>query len=465
MRRNWLLLAIGLLIGAFAVAGVACDDDDDEVDEVTPVDGTPPAAGTVSVLGIWGAEELDSFEAMVAPWEADTGGRVAFTGERGVGALITTRVEAGDPPDIAIPAEVGLFQDLAREGHLTPLSSCQAPAAALASSGSFQNQTLEDYVRENYPESFVELGTVDGVLYGFFMKTSSKGTIWYNPTFFEENGYTPLTEDSTFDDLVALTEEIRDDGVVPPWSIGVESEADSGWPGTDWIQQILLNEFEPSLTDGLIDGSIPFTDDRVAEAWEMFGEIALPPENTVQGGPVGINATNFIDATFPPFRDPPEAAMNYLGGFAEGFITEQFPDAVPETDFDFFPWPGGGVTGDGNIVYAFNDDADTCSLMAYLATGDAQQIWVDRGGFTSLNREISVDSYPGPIAQKLAEQLLTAPVFRFDLDDAIGGALQRAFFAGVTQYLDNPDTLDDILEEIEASRGIEVEDTEEDEEE
>ena len=51
------------------------------------------------------------------------------------------------------------------------------------------------------------------------------------------------------------------------------------------------------------------------------------------------------------------------------------------------------------------------------------------------------------------DQLLDAELFRFDLDDAIGGALQSAYFQGVTEFLDNPNNLDQILAGIEATRG------------
>jgi alpha-glucoside transport system substrate-binding protein len=202
----------------------------------------------------------------------------------------------------------------------------------------------------------------------------------------------------------------------------------------------------------VIDGSIPLTDPQVKDAWEKFGQIALTEGYTVQEGAVGINATNFINSTYPPFESPPEAAMVYLGGFASGFITDQFPDAVAGTDFDFFPFPGGGVTGGANIVYAFNDDPTTCSFLNYLASAEAQQIWVERGGFTSVNSQVGLDAYPDAIARAQAEQLSGAEVFRFDLDDAIGGALQLAFFDGVTQYLANPDDLDSILANVEAAR-------------
>src|SRR5690606_32829666 len=108
-------------------------------------------------------------------------------------------------------------------------------------------------------------------------------------------GWEPLTADSSFDDLLALSEQIAATGL-PPWSIGVEAAGDSGWPGTDWIQQILLNEAGAEVYDGIVDGSVPFTDPAMRSAWERFGEIALTEGWTVQGGAEGINATNFINS-------------------------------------------------------------------------------------------------------------------------------------------------------------------------
>jgi len=113
------------------------------------------------------------------------------------------------------------------------------------------------------------------------------------------------------------------------------------------------------------------------------------------------------------------------------------------------------VTGGANIVYAFNSDETTCSFLNWLASAEAQQIWVDRGGFTSLNTQVGLDSYPDPVARAQAEQLTQAELFRFDLDDAIGQPLQGVFFAGVTEYLADPGSLDAILAEIEAARETE----------
>ena len=312
---------------------------------------------------------------------------------------------------------------------------------------------LEEEVRANYPESFVELGTVDGTLYAFAMKADTKGTIFYNPKLFAQNGWQPLTADSSFDDLVALSDQIAATRLTP-WSIGVESGGASGWPGTDWVQELILGEpGGTEVNDGLIDGSIPFSDARVKAAWEKFGRIALSDGYVTQGGADGINATGFVEASYPPFQDPPEAAMFYLGGFAAGFIGDQFPDAVAGEDYDFFPFPGGGVAGGANLVYAFNDSETTQSLMQYLATAEAQQIWVNLGGFNSVHAATDFSCYPDAVSRNLAESLLTAKAFRFDLDDTVGGGFQQAFWVGVTNYLTNPNDLDSILGSVEAARG------------
>ena len=440
-RRSFLRAAGAASVGAAGLALVGCGDDDDDDGAVTVVEDAEPAVaqiGSANVLGIWGGgDELARFEAMVAPWEAATGGEMDFTGTRDLTALLITRVEGGDPPDIAIPPELGNFRQFARDGQLVSLADLG----------------LENEIRANYPQGFIDLGTVDGTLYAFAMKADTKGTIFYNPKTFEANGWGPLTADSTFDDLLALTEQIAASGLTP-WSIGVESGGASGWPGTDWIQELILGEpGGAALNDGLVDGSIPFTDPRVKAAWEKFGQIALTPGYVVQGGSDGINATGFIDASFPPFEDPPTAAMFYLGGFAAGFIADQFPDAVAGEDYDFFPFPGGGVAGGANLVYAFNDDPTTRSLMQHLASAEAQQIWVNLGGFNSVHAAIDFDRYPDPVSRRLAESLLQAKAFRFDLDDTIGPPLQNAFWAAVTEFLADPDSLDGLLEDIEAARA------------
>ncbi len=436
--RRLLMIVIALApIAVFAACGSSSSKN--ATSTASTGGGTPAAGGatnqnlgTVSVLGIWGDTELESFRAMVAPW----GGNMDFTGSRSITALLTTRVEGGNPPDVAIPAEIGLFQQFAKEGKLKPLSDCPG---------------LEDKVKSNYPQQFLDLGTVDGKLYGFFMKADTKATIFYNPQFFQQHNLKPLTNDSSFDDLIALSDQIKSAGV-PPWSMGQEAGDGSGFPGSDTIQQIVLNQEGKDFYDGVVSGSQKFTDDKMKDAWQKYAQLALTSGYTVQGSGAAINATNFHDSAYPPFQSPPTAGLVHLGAFASGFITTQFPNAKPGTDFDFMPWPGGAVTGGANIVYAFKTNPTVCSFLDHIAGADSQAIWVKRGGFTSLNKTLDLNTYPDPVAKKAAQQLLDAKTFRFDLDDAIGGAVQQAEFQGVIQFLNNKNQLDSILSGVQSSR-------------
>lgn len=395
----------------------------------------PEEIGSVEVLGVWGGDELASFEAMVAPWEQETGGTMEFTGTRDLIAILTIRVAAGNPPDVAILPNPGQMVELAGDGELVALDS-------------FLDM---DKIGQEYAQGWIDLGTVDGKLYGMFMKASSKGTVWYNPKVFAANDWEVPT---TWDEMIALSDRIVDEEM-NPWSVAVESGEASGWPATDWIGEILLHESGGEVYDQWVNHDIPWTDSKIKSAWEKFGQIAITPDY-VPGGAIAVLATNFIDGSYLPYEDPPKAAMYYLGAFTQGFIAEQFPDLVAGEDYAFFPFLtidpqyAGAVTGGADVVVVFNDNLTTRSFIEYLASAEAQQIWVERGGFTATNNLVSLDAYPDPLARLAAEQLTGATVFRFDADDSMPSAVQKAFWDGTLAYLQNPDQLDSILADIEA---------------
>src|SRR5207244_3166163 len=142
---------------------------------------------------------------------------------------------------------------------------------------------LEDTVKSQYPQSFIDLGSVSGTLYGFFMKADTKATIFYNPAFFSQKGFQPLSESSKFDDLIKLSDQIKTSGT-PPWSIGVEAGGSSGFAGSDVIQQILINDGGTKTYDGIVDGSVPFSDAAMKDAWQKYGQLVLTAGYTAQGG-------------------------------------------------------------------------------------------------------------------------------------------------------------------------------------
>jgi alpha-glucoside transport system substrate-binding protein len=422
--RKTAILALTLVL---LVAFAACTTDDTE-----PTDGEEPI-GTVSVMGLWGAGEIEPFQEVVSVWEADTGGVMEFEGTRDLSPILRARVSGGNPPDIAILPNPALLQEFAAAGNLIVL-----------------DDVLDmDRMRADYLEDWLGLASTDGSLYGVFVKAAGKSTVWYNPKNFAETGY-EIPE--SWDELIALSEEMLDDGTAP-WSIGIESGGATGWPAADWIAEILLAESGPEVYDQWVDHEIPWTDPAIKSAFEKFGEVALTP-GFVPGGADAILATGFEDASYLPFEDPPQAHM-YFNAFARGWVANQFPDLVPEEDYDFFKFPyidpafEGAVTVGGDVVVMFNDTPAARSLMNFLAAGESWESWAAAGGYASPSRALDVSAYPDPLAVKAADQLTEAEILRFGAGDVVPSEVQAAFWAGIIDYLQQPDRLDAILGDIE----------------
>lgn len=398
--------------------------------------GASSTPKTLDVLSVWGGEELDSFKAVVAPFTSQSGITVNVESTRDLDATLTTRIRGNNPPDIAILPNPGKMQQLASQHHLVALDS-MLDASTLHSS---------------YASTWLDLGSYQGKLYALFYKAANKGTIWYSPAQFQSAGY---QVPATFTDLLALSTTIANSGKYP-WAMGVESGAASGWPATDWLAQIYLNQAGPAQYDKWVAHQIPWTDPSLTQAFQTYGQI-VAGHHFINGAPQSILATGFQDASYQPFTSPPKAYLYYLGDFTEGFITKQFPSLKPGTDFGFFPFPTlnpqyqGAVTGGADVVTALKDNGAVRQLVKYLATADAQTIWVKRGGFTSVNKGVDLSAYPDPVAQASAKMLTAATTFRFGAGDLMPPAVQQAFWKGMLTFIGDQSQLASVLSDIESS--------------
>lgn len=399
-----------------------------------PGPGLQQIGGTVTVLGVWGGSELDSFLAMVKPFEDATGVKVQFEGTRDLNAVLTTRIQGGNPPDVAGLPGPGQMAEFARAGKLIALGDVLDLSA----------------MREQYAQSWIDLATVDGKVYGVFIKASLKGLVWYNPKAFSAAGY---EVPQTWDALTQLTQRIAADGKTA-WCIGLESGAASGWPATDWIEDIMLRTGGPQVYDQWYRHEIAWTDPQVKRAWELFGQIATNPAY-VYGGAQGELSTNFGESPFPLFTDPPGCYLHHQATFIQDFIQKQYPNLKPVDDFDFFAFPSidasqpKAVEVAGDLFGMFKDTPQARALMKYLTTPEAQAIWVKRGGALSPNRKVALDEYPDPLSRRAAEILTSADVARFDASDLMPEAVNNAFWKGTLDYVQSPTRLDEILGTLE----------------
>ena len=384
--------------------------------------------GTVSVLAVWAGSEQDSFLAMVKPFEDQTGVKVQYEGNRDANAILQTRVQGGNPPDLAGLPGPGVMAQFARAGKLISLDS-----------------VLDiNQMKSDYPDSFVKLGQVDGKTVGIFIKAALKGPVWYNPKQFTAKGY---AVPKTWDDLTALSKKISDSGTTP-WCIGLEAGAASGWPGTDWLEDIVLRQAGPDVYDSWWQGKTKWSSAEIKKAWQTWGTIVADPK-MVFGGKAAMLSTNFGDAGTPMFANPPKCFLHHQASFITDFFVKAVPGLKVGEDFTFFMTPdidtkyAGSVTGAGDLFGMFKDTPQARALIKYLTTPEAQAIWANRGGALSPSKKVT--KYPDKIAEQSAQVLTSAKTFRFDASDLMPDAMNNAFWKGILDYVNDPSKLDSIL--------------------
>ncbi|HLX58127.1 MAG TPA: ABC transporter substrate-binding protein [Ktedonobacteraceae bacterium] len=429
-RRQFMQRAIaaGLSVSGASALLAACGGS-------TSPSSTPATVTSIDVLHEWSGNELTAFTTITNNFTKKTGIKVNGEATRDLLTVLSTRVRGNNPPDAAGMPNISLFQQLATQGKLLQLDSI-----------------LGSVYQQDYAPVWQQFASVNGHYYAVLPKASTKGTIWYNPKQFQANGYTIPT---TWDDLIALSNKIAGQGKYP-WSMGVLSAGSSGWPGADWIDQIYINLNGPDMYDKWYKHQIPWTDPSIKNAWQMYGQIVNGP-HYIKGAPQSILATAFQNASYLPYDTPPQAYMYYLGDFTSGFISAQFPSITAGTDYNFFPFPtinpqyAGADTGGADIFAAFKDNNGTRQFMQYMASAEAQTVWVQTQVGTSVNKAVSLSAYPNDVERKAAQQLTSASSFRFGADDLMPSAMENAYWAGVLNYIQHPSQLDSILSSLEST--------------
>lgn len=399
--------------------------------------GAMAADTTIKVIGTWGGQEADTFAAMTDAFTAKTGIKVQFEATRDLDAVLTTRVQAGNPPDIAILPNPGKLYELARAGKLVDLSRILNMKTFAA----------------NYSQGWKDLGTVDGKLYGLFVKAAIKGLVWYDPKNVKAAG---IALPGTWDDMIATSKKIAATGVTP-WSVGIESGAASGWVATDWLENIFLRLYGPDKYKDWYEGRLSWTSPEMKKAWQYFGMIVADP-TMAYGGSQYINSTNFGNAPAPLFQNPPKAYFHMQASFIQSFILDQFPNLKPAVDFDFFGFPSidpkyaKAVEGGADIVAVFKNSPQVRSFMEYFASAEAQSYFAAGTGALATNRNVSLVFYPDPLTKRAADILNKSEIVVFDASDMMPSEMNAAFWKATVDYVNNPANLDSILATLDKVR-------------
>jgi len=400
----------------------------------------PSGQASGSTVTIWTSMDkpvVDGVKAGLAPLAQAQGITVNWNRVDNINQVIMTKIQANDTPDIAMIPQPGVVADIVKRGKATPLDDVVDLNA----------------LKSSMVPGTLEAGTVNGKLYGLLVSANTKSFVWYPKKAWTAAGYQPP---QTLDELNALTDKIKaDKTATAPWCLGIESAAATGWPATDWFEDLIMRYSGADGYNKWVKHEIKFDSPQVRQAAAAFEKIAFTDGN-VLGGRKSIASTNFGTGGNPMF-DPKPGCMLYKQG---SFITTFFPKNVQANlddsvgVFYFPPYQSGGekpILGGGDMAVLLHNNAGAREVMKLL--GD-KSIGVPAMGtsFLSPHKDFDVTQYKGQIAQQIAKITYAASIFLFDGSDQMPGAVGAGtFWKDMTSWISGQESLDQALTNIDNS--------------
>jgi alpha-glucoside transport system substrate-binding protein len=421
------------------VAASACGDDDDGGDNAGGNGGGP--SGKITLMSAGEPEETDAYQKIFDD-------------------LINSKV------DYKVTVEpVGDFEQqvqIRAEGGTLEVAAVPQPGTVVQMAQKKQIVSLEDLgvdvdeLEKLVGEDFLALGEFEGKHYGVPTNINLKSMVWYPKDDFDKAGY---KIPKTWDDLIKLSDQIKADGTAP-WCIGFESEGATGWPATDWMEDIMLRTAGPDVYDKWVSHDIPFNDPAVKKAGELFGDILFTP-GYVLGGAAATADLAFADAPAPLFQDPPGCFLHRQASFIAA--QPAFEGQKAGVDYDWFPLPpidqeGTLYAGELTVV---GTAADKDVAKDFLERFIAKDVQCEMGGVQASSRispnvNVGPDCYSDELlagASEVLTEALKTGTGRFDASDLMPKEVgSGSFWTGMIDYVrGGPDSLDGVLQKIEDS--------------
>jgi alpha-glucoside transport system substrate-binding protein len=383
---------------------------------------------TLTIFGPWRGDDEKLVQSVLDYFREATGADIKYSSSENYEQQIVIDTQAGSPPDIAVLPQPGLLADLASKGFLVPLG----------------DETAK-FVADNYGAgaSWVELGSYkdkDGAkrFFAFPYKADLKSLVWYVPENFQDAGY---EIPKTMEELIALSDKIVADGG-KPWCIGLGSGGATGWPATDWVEDIMLRTQAPDVYDKWTTNEIAFTDPAVVGALDIFGSFAKN-DAYVDGGAAGVASTDFRDSPKGLFATPPKCYMHRQASFIPSFFPEGTKLGEGQ-DADFFYFPpfaakpdlGRPVLGAGTLFTITRDTKAARAFIEFLKMPLAHELWMAQSGFLTPLKTVNNDAYANEVLKKEGEILTSATTFRFDGSDLMPGKIGAgAMWTGMVDFV------------------------------
>ena len=425
LRAGAAVAALALVVSTFSATSATAAG----CEEYSNWKGT----GTVKIFAGIRDPEASTMEKVFAEFTKCTGIKIAYEGTDQFETLLPVRVRGGNAPDLAIIPQPGLVATMVETGKAVPISA-------------ETRRNLNTY----YNPAWRTFTTINGRIYGAPFGASSKSLVWYSPAQFKKLG---VTTPDTWKEMDAIADKFKAAGATP-WCAGIESGAATGWPATDWIEQMVLREVGPKKYNQWWKGQLKFSSPEILGAMNRVGSWL---GTRAQVGDLKSVATRkFQDAGVPGLKNGTCGMLQQAS-----FYSSMFPEGTtfgPNADADAFYLPprntkfGKPIMGGGEFPVAFSKRKEVGMVQAYLASPVYGTMRAELGGWTSANSGIPLSAYKDPVLKVVAQSLQSkSGAIVFDASDLMPTAVNGAFWKEMTKFFAEGKSMKDVADAIDAN--------------
>jgi alpha-glucoside transport system substrate-binding protein len=390
-------------------------------------------SGTVKVFAGIRDPEATIMEGVFQQFTLCTGIKIAYEATDQFETLLPVRVKGGNAPDIAIIPQPGLVATMVATGKAVPVTS-----AVMKNIDTYYNPAWKTFT------------TIKGKVYGAPFGASSKSLVWYSPAQFKKLG---VSVPKTWAEMEAVAAKFKAAGA-NPWCAGIESGAATGWPATDWIEEMVLRELGPDQYNKWWKGELKFSSPEILG---VMNKVAAWLGTKDQVGDLKSVATRrFQDAGVPGLKDGTCGMLQQAS-----FYASMFPAGTtfgPGKDADAFYLPatntkfGSPIEGGGEFPVAFSNRKEVGFVQDYLSSPVYGTPRAALGGWTSANSGIPLSAYKDPVLKVVAGSLQAKKgAIVFDASDLMPTAVNGAFWKEMTKFYAEGKSMKDVAAAIDAN--------------
>ena len=294
-------------------------------------------------------------------------------------------------------------------------------------------ETMESYYSKHLQE--ITTSNNSNKNYGAFFRLFPNSLIWYSVEKYEAIGSPKF---NSYNELLEFTTNYSIENK-DLWCLDIESGASTGWIATNWLEDIILNNYGVEIYDQWSKQEILSSEKSILNSLNNIGKLVFT-ENAVYGSNKRIVRKEFRNNYKNLLSEEVDCIFSWGGHYASFYMPEnkQF-----KTDYDFFKFPSplNSIVGIGDILTVLNYDKDTKLVFDKLIDESFGENWMSQTDSSYIPANIKNINYiTNPITSKERDLIIKSlkdNSFRYDASELMERKIGAdALWVALKNYID-----------------------------